>query len=103
MHRSNDTLLNDIFRPGINVLQFALGQVRSLRTDGYYLSLFSASDIEEYVLKAVHIASMDATQRMQLRRRMCSDKVNLFGTAHLNAVIEDWRKLFKTLRAQLKT
>jgi hypothetical protein len=101
---TNETiLLDDLYRPGIHVLQFALAQVRSLGSDGYYLPLFSASNIDDYVSKAVYIASLDAPQRIELRRRMCADKIQLFGTQHLDAVMEDWMKLFRTLRTQLLT
>jgi predicted O-linked N-acetylglucosamine transferase (SPINDLY family) len=65
-------------------------QVRALGTA--LASLMVANSVDDYVAKAVTLASRTGGSSARIRAEICAAKKNLFGEEVLTQVVDEWKR-----------
>lgn len=78
-----------------SVLSLTLGQLRALGP--YVAELCVVNSLDEYITKALEIATLSAEALRALRQEVCRDRDHLFGENVLESVVEEWREFLKNL------
>jgi hypothetical protein len=66
-----------------------------------FSDLLVVHNVDDYVERAVQLASLSPEEAFRVRRRVCGEKHRLFGKELLTRVVDDWRQVLISLKDKL--